>query len=335
MGKLVDGKWHDVWYDTAANAGRFVRQDSAFRSWVTPDGTPGPSGDGGFAAAAGRYHLYVSLACPWAHRTIILRKLKGLEDMISMSVVNAHMGAQGWTFAPGPGVVEDPVNGATHLHEIYTQADPNFTGRVTVPVLWDKQRGTIVSNESSEILRMFNSAFDDVGATPGDYYPAELRAAIDDLNDFIYPRVNNGVYRAGFASTQEAYDEAVVELFAALDELDQRLATRRYLTGDRITEADWRLFTTLVRFDPVYVGHFKCNLRRLRDYPQLWGYVRDLYQQPGIADTIDLPHIKAHYYGSHAAINPTGIVPRGPDVDYAEPHGRERLTASDARGAAA
>ncbi|MFQ5636060.1 MAG: glutathione S-transferase family protein [Gammaproteobacteria bacterium] len=325
MGKLVEGKWHDVWYDTASRDGRFVRQDSAFRHWVTPDGSPGPSGDGGFPAEAGRYHLYVSLACPWAHRTLIMRRLKGLEDMIPVSVVNAHMGAEGWTFEPGPGVVPDPVNDAKRLHEVYTLADRNFTGRVTVPVLWDKQRATIVSNESADILRMFNSAFDAVGARPGDYYPADRRAEIDALNELVYSNVNNGVYRAGFASTQEAYDEAVVALFEALDTLEERLATQRYLTGDRITEADWRLFTTLVRFDPVYVGHFKCNLRRLRDYPNLWGYVRDLYQQPGIADTVDLPHIKAHYYGSHAAINPTGIVPLGPDVDYTAPHRREDL----------
>lgn len=325
MGKLVDGKWHDVWYDTASRDGRFVRQDSAFRNWVTADGSPGPSGEGGFPAEAGRYHLYVSLACPWAHRTMILRRLKGLEDMISVSVVNAHMGAEGWSFEPGPGVVPDSVNHTTRLHEVYTLADPHFTGRVTVPVLWDKQRATIVSNESAEILRMFNSAFDAVGAKPGDYYPVDLCAEIDELNDFVYANVNNGVYRAGFASTQEAYDEAVVALFDALDTLEDRLATRRYLTGDRITEADWRLFTTLVRFDPVYVGHFKCNLRRLCDYPNLWGYVRDLYQQQGIADTVDLPYIKAHYYGSHTAINPTGIVPRGPEIDYTTEHGRERL----------
>ena len=324
MGKLVDGQWHDTWYDTESHGGRFVRQDSAFRNWVTPDGSPGPTGQGGFQAEPGRYHLYVSLACPWAHRTLIMRRLKGLEDAITVSVVNAYMLAEGWTFDPGPGVVADSVNHASRLHEVYTKADPQFTGRVTVPVLWDKQRATIVSNESSEILRMFNSAFDEVGAKPGDYYPERLRAEIDELNDYVYPNVNNGVYRAGFASTQEAYDEAVVALFDALDALEQRLATRRYLAGDDITEADWRLFTTLVRFDPVYVGHFKCNLRRLRDYPNLWGYVRDLYQQPGIADTVDIEHIKAHYYGSHAAINPTGVVPRGPDIDYSGAHDRDR-----------
>ncbi|MFW2404212.1 MAG: glutathione S-transferase family protein [Gammaproteobacteria bacterium] len=332
MGKLVAGKWHDVWYDTGSHGGRFVRQDSAFRNWVTPDGSPGPGGEAGFPAQDGRYHLYVSLACPWAHRTLIMRELKGLQDIISVSVVNAYMGEEGWTFDPGPGVVPDSINHATRLHQIYTKADPEFTGRVTVPVLWDKEGETIVSNESSEIMRMFNSAFDGVGATKGDYYPTELRSAIDELNDYIYPHVNNGVYRAGFASTQEAYEEAVVELFAALDTLEERLVTRRYLLGDSITEADWRLFTTLVRFDPVYVGHFKCNLRRLIDYPNLWGYVRDLYQQPGIAATVDIPHIKAHYYGSHTAINPTGVVPLGPYVDYSTPHGRDRLSSLAAAG---
>jgi len=325
MGKLVDGNWHDVWYDTAATDGRFVRQDSAFRNWVTPGGEPGPSGAGGFRAESGRYHLYVSLACPWAHRTLIMRALKGLESAISVSVVNAHMGAEGWTFEPGPGVVPDSVNHATRLHEVYTKADAQFTGRVTVPVLWDKQRETIVSNESAEILRMLNSAFDAVGAKAGDYYPAGLHAEIDELNDYIYTNVNNGVYRAGFATTQAAYDEAAGDLFDALDALENRLAERRYLTGDRITEADWRLFTTLVRFDPVYVGHFKCNLRRIRDYPNLWGYLRDLYQQPGIANTVDIDHIKAHYYGSHSTINPTGIVPRGPELELTSRHGRERL----------
>ena len=323
MGKLVNGTWHDVWYDTQATDGRFVRQDSAFRNWVTVDGSAGPSGEGGFKAEPHRYHLYVSLACPWAHRTIIMRRLKGLQDMLSMSVVNSFMGAEGWRFEPGPGVVPDTINGATRLHEIYTKADPEFTGRVTVPVLWDKQRGTIVSNESAEILRMLNSAFDGVAALPGDFYPETLRSEIDALNDDIYPHINNGVYRAGFASTQDAYDEAVAQLFDALDRLEQRLAANRYLTGDTITEADWRLFTTLVRFDPVYVGHFKCNIRALREYPNLWGYVRDLYQQPGIAATVDIDYIKAHYYESHTAINPTGIVPKGPDIDYSTPHGRE------------
>jgi len=322
MGKLVDGVWHDVWYETEKTDGRYVRQDSSFRSWVTKDGSAGPSGDTGFAAEPGRYHLYVSLACPWAHRAIILRRLKGLDDMISMSVVNSLMGSEGWTFDGGPGVVPDDINHASRLHEVYTKAEPNFTGRVTVPVLWDKQQNTIVSNESSEIIRMLNSAFDDVGATPGDYYPESQREEIDKLNDYIYPNINNGVYRAGFAGTQDAYNEAVVSLFDALDTLEERLSSRRYLTGDTITEADWRLFTTLVRFDPVYVGHFKCNIRRLRDYPNLWGYVCELYQQPGIADTVDIDYIKAHYYASHTHINPTGVVPRGPELDYSAPHGR-------------
>ena len=325
MGLLVEGKWHTDWYDTKSTKGRFVRMDASFRNWITPDGGAGPDGDGGFKAEPGRYHLYVSLACPWAHRTLIFRKLKGLEDMISVSVVNAFMGDEGWTFEEGDDVVPDTVNNKTRMHEIYTLAKPDYTGRVTVPVLWDKERQTIVSNESSEIIRMLNSAFDEVGAKPGDYYPEDLREEIDALNDMIYPNVNNGVYRAGFATTQEAYDEAVSDVFKALDQLDERLADRRYLTGPRITEADWRLFTTLVRFDPVYVGHFKCNKRRIVDYPNLWGYLRDLYQQPGVADTVNIDNIKRHYYCSHEMINPTRIVPAGPDIDFMEPHGREAL----------
>jgi len=323
MGKLVDGTWHDVWYETEKTDGRFERQDSSFRNWVTADGSAGPSGKAGFRAEAGRYHLYVSLACPWAHRTTILRALKGLEDIISISVVNSFMGSEGWTFEAGPGVIADDINHTSRLHELYTKADPKFTGRVTVPVLWDKHNDTIVSNESSEILRMLNSAFDQAGALPGDYYPEALRAEIEELNDYINPNINNGVYRAGFASTQEAYDEAVVSLFDALDKLEERLATRRYLTGDTITEADWRLFTTLVRFDPVYVGHFKCNIRRLVDYPNLWGYLKDLYQAPGIAETVDIDYIKTHYYASHSQINPTGVIPQGPELDYSTPHARE------------
>ena len=326
MGLLVDGQWHDQWYDTKTSGGRFVRSQSQFRNWVTADGAPGPSGEGGFKAEPGRYHLYVSLACPWAHRTIIYRRLKGLEAIVSMSVVNAYMGAEGWTFEPGPGVVPDEVNDAKRLHEIYTRADPGYSGRVTVPVLWDKSRNTIVSNESAEIIRMFNTAFNEVGANSVDFYPAELRAEIDELNDFIYPKVNNGVYKAGFATEQAPYDEAVRSLFDALDQLEARLAARRYLAGDLITEADWRLFTTLVRFDAVYVGHFKCNLRELRDYPNLWGYLRDLYQQPGVADTVDIDYIKDHYYRSQVAVNPTGVVPIGPTLDFAAPHGREGLT---------
>lgn len=325
MGLLVDGQWHDEGYDTKSTGGRFVRQDSRFRNWITADGTPGPAGEGGFAAAAGRYHLYVSWACPWAHRTIILRMLKGLEEMISMSVVNAYMGDEGWTFEPGPGVVPDTINDTTRLYEIYKLAQPEFTGRVTVPVLWDKEKRTIVNNESSEIIRMFNSAFDGIGARDGDYYPENLRDEIDELNDLIYTDINNGVYRVGFATTQEAYDEALAELFTALDTIEGHLETRRFLVGDRITEADWRLFTTLLRFDPVYVGHFKCNLRRIRDYPNLWGYLCDLYQQPGIAPTVDMPYIKEHYYRSHTSINPTGIVPIGPEIDYSQAHDRARL----------
>lgn len=325
MGKLVEGIWHDVWYETDATKGRFVREDAGFRNWVTADGSAGPSGEGGFAAEAGRYHLYVSLACPWAHRAIILRHLKGLEDMISMSVVNAYMGPEGWTFEPGPGVVADSVNHASRLHEVYTRAKPDYTGRVTVPVLWDKKRDTIVSNESSEIIRMLNSAFDELGARPDDYYPEALRADIDKINDFIYPNINNGVYKAGFATSQDAYDEAVAALFAALDKLESRLSRQRYLTGSATTEADWRLFTTLIRFDAVYFAHFKCNLRRLQDYPNLGAYVRDLYQLPGIAATVDIDYIKEHYYRSQTAVNPTGIVPQGPPLDFAAPHGRAAM----------
>ena len=322
MGKLVDGKWVDEWYDTSKSNGRFVRKDSQFRNWVTADGTAGPTGEGGFKAEAGRYHLYVSYACPWAHRTLIFRALKGLEDMISLSVVHWHMGAEGWQFGDGEGVIPDSVNNKFHMHEIYTAADPHYTGRVTVPVLWDKERETIVSNESAEIIRMFNSAFDATGAAPGDYYPAPLRSGIDAINQPIYAHVNNGVYKAGFATSQDAYEEAVTALFAELDRLEQHLGENRYLMGDVITEADWRLFTTLVRFDPVYVGHFKCNIRRIADYPNLRGYVRELYQIPGVAGTVNMLHIKHHYYGSHGSINPTGIVPAGPAIDYTAPHGR-------------
>ncbi len=322
MGLLVDGVWQDQWYDTSSTGGRFVRKASQFRSWVTADGSPGPSGDGGFRAEPGRYHLYISHACPWAHRTMIFRALKGLEEMISVSVVHWFMGEQGWTFAPGEGVIADPIHQAQYLHQIYTHADRGYTGRVTVPILWDKQTQTIVNNESSEIIRMFNSAFDGVGATPGDYCPVAQRDEIDRLNDRIYDTVNNGVYKSGFATTQAAYEEAVTPLFETLDFLEDLLSDRRYLTGDRMTEADWRLFTTLVRFDAVYVGHFKCNVRRIVDYPQLWGYLRDLYQQPGIAATVNFEHIKRHYYESHPTINPTGVVPIGPELDLMQPHDR-------------
>ncbi|SOT94229.1 glutathione S-transferase family protein [Xanthomonas arboricola] len=322
MGLLVDGKWQDSWYDTDKSGGRFERSQSQFRNWVTRDGSPGPHGDGGFQAAPGRYHLYVSLACPWAHRTLIFRRLKGLESMIDVSVVHWLMGKQGWTFAPGPGVVGDALHQAQHLYEVYLKADPQYSGRVTVPVLWDRERNTVVSNESADIIRMFNSAFDAVGAAPGDFYPAPLREQIDAINARVYDTVNNGVYKAGFATTQAAYEEAVVPLFESLDWLDARLGQQRYLCGDRLTEADWRLFTTLVRFDAVYVGHFKCNLRRVADYPQLSGYLRELYQMPGIADTVNFQHIKHHYYQSHDMINPTGIVPLGPVLDLRAPHGR-------------
>ncbi|KEF42284.1 MAG: hypothetical protein ER33_07120 [Cyanobium sp. CACIAM 14] len=322
MGLLIDGVWRDQWYDTGSTGGRFERFTSRFRNWVTPDGSPGPSGEGGFAAEAGRYHLYVSLACPWAHRTLIFRALKGLQGMVSLSVVHWHMAEHGWTFEPGEGVIPDPILGARYLHELYTHVEPHYSGRVTVPVLWDRQTGTIVNNESSEILRMFNSAFDGLGAREGDYYPVHLRDAIDALNRRIYDTVNNGVYRCGFATTQEAYEEALFPLFETLDDLEQRLSGQRYLLGSELTEADWRLFTTLLRFDPVYVGHFKCNLRRLVDYPNLIDYVRELYQMPGVAETVDLHHIKHHYYGSHATINPTGIVPVGPLLDYTLRHGR-------------
>ena len=314
MGLLVDGRWHDQWYDTTKSGGRFVRQDSAFRNWVTPDGAPGPSGTGGFSAEAGRYHLYVSLACPWAHRTLIMRALKGLEAMIDVSVVHWLMLDKGWTFADGEGVVADPVGGAHYLHEVYTRADSHYSGRVTVPVLWDKRTGTIVSNESSEIIRMFNTAFDGIGAKPGDFYPSSLHAEIDALNERIYGTVNNGVYKSGFATTQAAYEEAVGPLFETLDWLEARLETRRFLTGDAITEADWRLFTTLIRFDAVYVGHFKCNIRRIADYPRLSAYLRALLAVEGVAGTVDLGHIKRHYYESHRTINPSGIVPMGPDL---------------------
>jgi len=325
MGLLVDGKWHDVWYDTKATKGRFVRSESQFRNWLTADGSAGPSGRAGFRAEPGRYHLYVSLACPWAHRVLLVRKLKGLEEMLPISIVNNHMGAEGWTFAPGPETVPDNVNGVQRLYELYTLADPHYSGRATVPVLWDKKERTIVSNESAEVIRMLNSAFDGLGAKAGDFCPSHLREEIDALNAEIYPNVNNGVYRAGFATTQEAYEEAARAVFKTLDELDERLATRRYLTGSTLTEADIRLFPTLIRFDPVYHGHFKCNLRRVVDYANLWGYVRDIYQLPGVSDTVRVDYMKQHYYGSHATINPYGIIPIGPALDYHAPHNRASL----------
>lgn len=326
MGLLQDGQWVDKWYDTKSTDGRYVRKASAFRNWVTADGSAGPSGVSGFKAEPDRYHLYVSLACPWAHRTLIFRALKGMEDMISISVVHWFMGENGWTFASGDGSTPDPINNAEFLHQVYTAAKPDFSGRVTVPILWDKHQKTIVSNESADIIRMFNSAFDDIGAAPGDYYPEAEHAEIDAVNARIYDTVNNGVYKAGFATTQPAYEEAVTPLFETLDWLEDRLSTRRYLMGANLTEADWRLFTTLIRFDPVYVGHFKCNLRPIADYTHLSAYVRDLYQHPGIAETVDIPYIKKHYYGSHETVNPTRVVPMGPVVDYAAPHDRAQLS---------
>ena len=323
MGLLQDGKWVDQWYDTESSGGHFVRKAPQFRSWVTVDGTAGPSGDGGFKAESGRYHLYVSLACPWAHRTLIFRALKELEQMNSVSVVHWYMAEDGWTFAAGDGVLPDTVNDAQLMHEVYTKAMSDYSGRVTVPVLWDKQTKTIVSNESSEIIRMFNSAFDGIGAKAGDYYPPDMRSETDSLNERIYATVNNGVYQCGFATTQAAYQEAVTPLFDTLDWLEDRLRSKRYLTGDQITEADWRLFTTLIRFDAVYVGHFKCNIRRIADYPNLSEYLRDLYQQPGIAKTVNMEHIKRHYYESHETINPSRVVPQGPVIDFTVPHNRK------------
>ncbi|EGR2712211.1 glutathione S-transferase family protein [Vibrio parahaemolyticus] len=312
MGKLVEGVWHDVWYDTKANGGKFVREDAGFRDWIKNDS------EAVFQPESGRYHLYVSLACPWAHRTLIFRKLKGLEPHIDVTVVCPDMLSQGWQMG-----LPDPLFGHTRMHQIYTQAKPDYTGRVTVPVLWDKKTNTIVSNESSEIIRMFNSAFNDLTGNHDDYYPEPLRGVIDEWNDYIYPNVNNGVYRCGFATSQEAYEEAFESLFSALDKIDAHLATHRYLAGNKITEADWRLFTTLVRFDAVYVGHFKCNKQRIADYVNIQGYLKELYQIDGIADTTDFYHIKRHYYFSHTGINPTQVVPKGPDLDFSSPHQRE------------
>jgi len=324
MGLLIDGQWHDRWYDTDKSGGRFVREDARFRHWVTADGAPSPDGEGGFAAAPDRYHLYVSLACPWAHRTLIVRALKGLEDLIDVSVVSPLMLTEGWTFETAEGSSGDRVGGRAFMHEVYTAARADYTGRVTVPVLWDRERETIVSNESADIVRMLGSAFDDLTGNTLDLYPAELRETIDGWNARVYPRVNNGVYRAGFATTQAAYEEAFGELFAELDAIDAHLASHRFLAGDHFTEADVRLFTTLVRFDAVYHGHFKCNRQRLEEFAHLPGYLRELYQLPRVADTVDFAHIKGHYYRSHPTINPTGVVPAGPALDYSSPHGRDR-----------
>jgi glutathionyl-hydroquinone reductase len=326
MGLLVEGIWRDDSQDPARiQAGRFVRPVTRFRNWITPDGSPGPTGEGGFPAEAGRYHLYVALACPWAHRTVIFRRLKQLEDAISLSVVEPIQGGEGWEFGTGPGATLDGVNRARRLAEIYLLADPRFSGRVTVPVLWDKTRRAIVNNESAEIIRMLNSAFGNVTKDATDYYPPALRAEIDRVNALVYENVNNGVYRAGFALTQEAYEEAFRSVFGALDEIEQRLSRQRYLAGNVLTEADWRLFTTLVRFDAVYYGHFKCNLRRIADFRNLSNYLRDLYQVPGVAGTVSMDHIKRHYYGSQRQINPRGIVPVGPELDFTSPHDRARF----------
>jgi len=329
MGQLVDGVWHDTWYDTKSTGGKFVRSTAGFRNWITADGSAGPTGEGGFKAEAGRYHLYVSLACPWAHRTLIFRKLKGLTDLIDISVVHPDMLSDGWTFeTDDDGATGDTLYGLPFARDIYTRADPGVSGRVTVPILWDKQRQTIVSNESSEIIRMFNTAFNEITGNTLDFYPMALRSEIDQINERVYEPINNGVYKSGFATTQGAYDTAVTTLFAALDEMEALLGTRRYLAGDQITEADWRLFTTLVRFDPVYHLHFKCNRKRLVDYPNLWAYTRELYQVPGVAETVGMEHIVRHYHYSHDTINPNRILPINAQIDWMEPHGRNGLQAA-------
>ncbi|SFI41288.1 putative glutathione S-transferase [Pseudomonas guineae] len=324
MGLLIDGQWRDQWYDTG-DSGRFQREEAQHRHWITADGAPGPSGEGGFAAEPGRYHLYVSLACPWAHRTLILRELKNLQPLIGVSVVSWLMRDHGWTFDAKHGASGDALNDLTYLHQRYKVDDAHYTGRVTVPLLWDTQRECIVSNESAEIIRMLNGAFDELTDNRLDFYPEHLRKQIDALNDRIYPAINNGVYRAGFATCQAAYEEAFDELFATLDSLDASLGSRRYLAGEHLTEADIRLFTSLIRFDAVYHGHFKCNLRLLEDYPNLSNWLRELYQWPGVAKTVDFTHIKSHYYASHATINPTGVIPKGPSLLLERSHDRERL----------
>jgi len=326
MGLLVDGHWQDEDHVDRTQDGHFIRPTTRYRSWITTDGEAGPSGNGGFPAARGRYHLYVALACPWAHRTVIMRMLKGLEEVVSMSVVAPLHGPHGWRFDGFPGATPDTANGKAELAEIYLLAEPQFTGRVTVPVLWDKERRIIVNNESAEIIRMLNDAFGRFTNVTADYYPQPLRAEIDRINELVYASVNNGVYRAGFATTQAAYDEAFASLFATLDAIEERLSRQRYLAGAAITEADWRLFTTLIRFDAVYYSHFKCNLRRIIDYPNLSNYLRELYQVPGVAATVSMDHIKTHYYGTHKQINPRGIVPRGPLLDFAAPHDRGRFS---------
>lgn len=328
MGLLIDGKWHDKWYDTDKTGGKFEREAARFRNWVTADGSPGPDGEGGFKAESGRYHLYVSMACPWAHRTLIFRKLKGLEKHISVSVVHPDMVENGWEFRPDSEQHRDHLHGFRFMHQVYTKAAPEYSGRVTVPTLWDKKKQTIASNESAEIIRMFNSAFnglEDVRADL-DFYPRELQGEIDEVNARVYDTVNNGVYKAGFATAQDKYEEAYNALFDSLDWLEERLSGKRYLVGGRLTEADWRLFTTLIRFDAVYYSHFKCNRQRISDFPALSAYVRDLYQVPGVAETVDIDQIKRHYYVSQRTINPTQIVPVGPKLDFDSPHGRESLS---------
>jgi putative glutathione S-transferase len=324
MGLLIDGKWHDQWYDTKSTGGAFKRSESQFRNWITADGSAGPSGTGGFKAESGRYHLYVSLACPWAHRTLIFRSLKGLEDHIGVSVVHPDMLGEGWTFEPDTAYASTPdhLGDARFMHQIYTRADPGYTGRVTVPVLWDRKQNTIVSNESAEIIRMLNSAFDGITGNTADYWPEELREPIEAVNARIYSTFNNGVYKSGFATTQEAYDAAVVPLFETMDWLEDLLSQHRYLLGEQLTEADWRLFTTLVRFDNVYHLHFKCNRKRLIDCPNLWAYTRELYQMPGVAETVHMDHIVRHYLYSHDSINPHRIIPINPILDWDAPHGR-------------
>ena len=326
MGHMIDGVWHDVPRDTKATGGKFVRPDSPIRNWVTADGSAGPTGKGGFKAESDRYHLYIAWACPWAHRTLLVRHIKGLTKHISVDVVDPITGGEGWTFArKSKHATGDTLHGKQRLYEVYAHSDPEYSGRVTVPLLWDKKQDCAVNNESSEIIRMLNSAFGAVGASGPDLLPQALQAETDEVNARVYRDVNNGVYRTGFAGTQEAYAEACTNLFATLDWLDQRLATRRYLMGTpQPTEADWRLFPTLVRFDAVYVGHFRCNIRRIMDYPHLSGYLRGLYQIPGIADLCDLEDYKVHYYGSHPHLNPTGIIPLGPKLDLLAPHGREK-----------
>jgi putative glutathione S-transferase len=325
MGLLVNGVWQDRGYDTKSTGGRFERTETLFRNWITPDGAAGRGGESGFKAEAGRYHLYVSLACPWAHRTLIFRKLKKLEDLIPVSVVHPLMLEAGWTFDDYPGAVPDHELGKQRLYEIYLEAKKDYSGRVTVPTLWDKEKRTIVNNESAEIIRMFNSAFDALTGNRDDYYPQALRAEIETINARVYKNINNGVYRAGFATRQSAYEEAFRDLFAALDYVESILDRQRYLAGDRLTEADIRLFTTLVRFDAVYFGHFKCNLRRIADYPNLSNYLRELFQIREIGSTVNFDHIKTHYYGSHKQINPTGIIPAGPELNLDAPHDRARF----------